>query len=176
MSGNDVDLVAVGRVTRPHGIKGELKVMPEGISGQRLISLERVFLERAGERRWFDIAEIRRQPSQLIFRLQGLTDRTAADAWRGCTVSASRKDLPEAEDGIYESVDIEGFTVETVEGKSVGTVKEVITATAQDLLVIDADGEEVLVPAVDYFVKVIDVESRTIRIDPIDGLLNSNES
>lgn len=176
MAENDVELIAVGRVTRPHGIKGEIKVVPEGVTAERLLSLSRVCLGCAGKNRWFDVAGIRRQPSTLIFRLQGLTDRTEAESLRGCSVSVSRRDLPAADEGSFDSVDIEGFSVETMAGEYVGSVKEVMETAGQDLLVIDADGKEVLVPAVDYYVKTIDAEGRIIRIDPIDGLLNINES
>ncbi|MBN2416638.1 16S rRNA processing protein RimM [bacterium] len=176
MGEKNVDLVPVGRVTRAHGIKGEIKVVPEGISAERLLSLQRVCLEGAGKRQWFEVAEIRRQPSMLIVKLRGVTDRTAAETWRGCSVSVTRDDLPAAAEGELESVDIEGFRVETVTDAYVGTVREVMETAGQDLLVIDAGGREVLVPAVDYFVKVIDAEKRLIRIDPIDGLLDINES
>jgi len=84
----------------------------------------------------------------------------------------SRDVFPElADDEVYYT-DLIGLVVRTVEGEIVGRVKDVLDIGPSDILVIDRDGQEVMVPNVDEFVRSMDLDAGEITITPPAGLID----
>ena len=171
-------LLLVGTVGRPHGVLGEVKVVPETDDPERLRALERVFVgdapERAEERA---VESLRFQPTRrgltALVRLAGISGRDAADLLRGLHVYAAEDDLPPLDEGEVFLHDLIGLAVVTDEGEAVGTVTDVLTGGAQPLLVVKRDGKpDALVPDVDEIVTDVDLDAERITIRPPEGLLD----
>lgn len=171
-------LLLVGTVGRPHGVLGEVKVVPETDDPERLRALERVFVgdapERAEERA---VESLRFQPTRrgltALVRLAGISGRDAADLLRGLNVYAAETDLPPLDEGEVFLHDLIGLAVVTDEGDEVGTVTDVLTGGAQPLLVVKRDGKpDALVPDVDEIVTDVDLDAERITIRPPEGLLD----
>lgn len=111
----------------------------------------------------------------MIVRLRGIDTIVAAQHLVGNDVLVSEEDLPSSEkDSIY-FFQIEGFSVETIQGESVGTVADMLATAAVDLLVVKRGDKESLIPFVDPICSQIKWDERKILIDPPEGLLNLNE-
>lgn len=167
----------MGRIVKPHGVLGELKVAPETDDPDRFHSLETIHVgPNEGSTSSFDIVSVRLQPSRygitVLLQLDGISTREAAEALGKQRVFASQDDLPPLEDGEFFYSDLIGLSVETLEGELVGTVADVYERPGQDLLVIQRnEGGRAMVPLVPEFVPDIDLEGSVLRIDPLDGLL-----
>ena len=170
-----MDLV-IGRVVRAHGVTGELVVDvrtddPDGrfTPGAAL----RGRPSRGGAERRFLVASARPHSGRLLVRLEGVADRTAADALRGTLFLVDSADLPPIDEpDEYYDHQLEGLAVRTVDGQAVGSVAEVLHTGAGELLSVRTpDGAEVLVPFVAAIVTSVALADGSIEIDPPEGLL-----
>lgn len=161
-------LVRLGKVVRAVGLKGHVGVAgSEGALGR----LERVSLRRGeGEPEPRRILEARPQGRLWAVKLEGVGDRTAAQALVGAEVLASREELGEAGTGEHFWVDLEGLPVVTVAGDVVGTVTGLYATGGVDVLVVTGDRGEQLIPLAPYV--EVDREGRRIVVDPPEGLLD----
>ena len=139
LSDEGMVLREMGRIVKPHGVLGELKVAPETDDPdrfhdletihvgpdkddpERFLSLERVFVgPDEGSTTSFDIVSVRLQPSRfgitVLLKLEGISSREAAEALGKQRVFASQDDLPPLEDGEFYYSDLIGLAVETLDG------------------------------------------------------------
>ena len=166
-------LVTVGRIGRPHGIRGDVVV------GVRTDEPELRFARGSG----LDtdpaglgpltVAVSRWHSGELLVRFEGISDRDAAAELRGTWLTMDSAAIPASEDpDEFHDADLVGLAVRTVDGTQVGTVDDVLHS-GQDVLVIkSADGRDVMVPFVKALVPEVDVASGLLVIDPPAGLLN----
>jgi 16S rRNA processing protein RimM len=167
----------MGRIVRPHGVLGELKVAPETDDPDRFHDLETVYIgaDEASVTS-FDIVSVRLQPSKygitVLLGLDGVPNRNAAEAMGKQRIFASEDDLPSLEEGEYYLSDLIGLPVTTVEGEDIGSVADVMEGPGQDLLVVvRPSGGRVMIPLVPELVPEVDTARGQIVIDPVDGLL-----
>ncbi|OBA89299.1 ribosome maturation factor RimM [Mycobacteriaceae bacterium 1482268.1] len=172
-----MDLV-VGRVVKAHGITGEVVVEvrtddPDArfAPGTRLRGKPQ--RDRDGAQRTYVIDSAREHSGRLLVRLEGVTDRNAAEALRGTIFLVDTDDLPPIEDpDEFYDHQLEGLRVVTIDGRLVGNVAEVLHTAAGELLSVTSEtGAEVLVPFVSAIVTGVSLQTQTIEIDPPDGLL-----
>ncbi len=116
---------------------------------------------------------VRLQNGNPIVRLEGITDRTAAEALKGMEIYITPEELEELPEGEHYVRDIIGYTVRDIaSGTDIGTLNDVIQNTAQSVLDIRTpEGRQVLVPAVDAFMRGIDDEAGVISVELIPGFL-----
>jgi 16S rRNA processing protein RimM len=163
-------LVTIGRVGRPHGIRGEVTIEV------RTDEPERYFVD--GQSVDVDgnptvIVRAHWHGQRMLLTFEGVTDRTAAEQLRGAVLTAERADdeQPEDPDNFYDA-SLMGAEVTLVNGDPVGQLSEIVHLPGQDLLVVTNEhGREFLVPFVSEIVPVVDVASKRIVIDPPPGLL-----
>jgi 16S rRNA processing protein RimM len=161
--------VRIGKVVRALGLKGLLGVAgTEGALGV----LERVWLERPGrEPVEVRIAEARPQGRLWALRLDGVTDRTGAEAWVGAEVLAERDELGEAGEGQHYWADLEGLPVVTVDGAPLGRITGLYETGGVDVLVVTGEAGERLIPLAPYV--EVDRKAGRVVVDPPDGLLDT---
>lgn len=148
--------------------------MGVGGSSGSLEQLEEVTLRRSGEpERTWRILEARRQGRVWAVRLEGVADRDAAEALIGCEVLARREQLGEAGEGQHYWADLEGLAVRTEAGQLLGTVSGLLETGAVDVLVVRGERGELLIPLAPYV--RVDLDARTIVVDPPEGLLELSE-
>jgi len=174
MGGED-SLITVGKILRSHGIRGEVKVVPT-TDWHRFKDLHSLCLALPGKAgKWIKIEQVRIQQSGVILKISGVENRSQADTLRGAELRTREKELPSLPEGHYYIHDLVGVTVKTVLGKEIGTVVDVIQMPAQDIYVVDVDSKEIMIPAVKNFIKRVDIQKREIWVDPIEGLIDSDE-
>jgi 16S rRNA processing protein RimM len=161
-----VALIRVGTVVRAVGLKGFLGV---GGSHGGLAEVSRVVLRKAGAEVARQVLEARPQGRVWAVRLEGISDRTAAEAAVGSEVLAERDELGEAGEGSHYWADLEGLPVVTVTGEEVGTVTGLFETGAVDVLVVTGPKGESLIPLAPY--TTVDLAGKRIVVDPPEGLL-----
>ncbi len=113
------------------------------------------------------------RPGEVRLALAGIGDRDAAEQLKGLWVLGDPRVLPPLLPGEHYWYELVGCRVETREGHGVGIVKEIWETGAHDVLVIEAaGGRRVLIPAVDAFLREIDVAEGRLVVEAIPGLLD----
>jgi 16S rRNA processing protein RimM len=172
--------LAIGRIGRPHGVRGEVAVEVRTDEPDDRFAVGRALATDPAESGPLTVEGVRRHSGRLLVRFAGVDDRDAAADLRGVLLVIDSADLPPSGDGdeFYDH-ELVGLTAVTVAGMKIGTVTEV-RHFGQDLLVIgraagDIGGgeedDEVMVPFVAALVPEVDVAAGRIVIDPPPGLL-----
>jgi 16S rRNA processing protein RimM len=113
------------------------------------------------------------RPGEVRIGLEGIEDRDAAEALRGRWVLVDSGDLATLPPGEHYWYELVGCRVVNGAGEAIGTVKEIWETGAHDVLVIEGtDGRRMLLPAVDEFLREVDVADRKLVIEAIPGLLD----
>lgn len=170
-----MDLV-VGRVSKAHGVTGELAVEVRTDDPERRFvpgATLRGRPGRGGTERDFVIESVRAHGDRLLIRLEGVADRDSAERLRGILFLVDSGELPPIDDpDEFYDHQLEGMTVTTSDGRHVGKVAEVLHTPAGELLAVrDPGGAEVLVPFVSAIVVSVSLEDQAVVIDPPEGLL-----
>ncbi|MBC7348840.1 MAG: 16S rRNA processing protein RimM [Candidatus Aminicenantes bacterium] len=169
-----VDLVSIGRIIRSEGKDGTLKIrlQPEI---PREPFFRKIYLEQEGELREYEVESFRIVRNSPFLRLEGINSLQEAEALRGREILARVEDFPVLENGLYYDFQLLGCLVETVDGRKLGRVVELITMGSANLLVVEIAGKKVEIPLVAAICRQIDPAAKIIIIDPPEGLLELNE-
>lgn len=168
-------LFRVGTVAKPHGVRGEVKVVPELDEPEELEDLEALYVgDSESSARPLRMEGLRYQHSSkgltLLVKFEGFNSPEDVSSLRRAGVFVSEKDFPVGEDEVLAD-DLIGYRVVTPEGQDLGNVTNVLDMPAQLLYEVTGnDGRVALVPAVEEFVKEIDEGGRRIVVVPIEGL------
>jgi len=168
--------VVVGRIGRPHGIRGAVTVEPRTDEPDERFAPDSVLLPQSGASPLV-VRHSQWHSGRLLVEFDGVDDRNEAEALRGTILEVERQDdaRPDDPEEFYDSA-LLGCAVITVAGETLGEVTEVAHLPAQDLLVVAGEGREVLVPFVSEIVPSVDLAARVITVDPPEGLLDIEES
>ena len=174
--------VIVGRIGRPHGIRGEVVV---GVRTDEPdlrfavgTTLDAGSASDGTPESRLTVAARRWHSGQLLVAFEGVTDRTAAGRLGGTWLSVDSAELPPTTDpDEFRDHELIGLSVRTVAGEPVGVVSDILHY-GQDLLVIRAEGsrDERLVPFVSAIVPEVDVAGGVLVIDPPPGLLDPGQA
>ena len=157
------------------GIKGEVRITLYAQDSTNLKEGKVLLLERAGKTVRAAVRRLRYQKDRPVVKLEGIDDRNAAEEIRGMEVSIYASDLEELPEGEHYVRDLIGCRVVDIaaDGREVGVLRDVIQNTAQSILEVGtADGRNVLIPAVDAFLRGIDEEAGIIEVELIPGFLD----
>jgi 16S rRNA processing protein RimM len=161
------DLVEVGRLIRPHGVRGEQVAEVPGPDADLLSVSETVYVGDPPVAH--ALAGVRWHRGRLLVRLAGCDDRESAEAYRGLTLRLVREAAP-LPPGVYYQRDILGLTVSTEAGEALGTVTEILETGANDVYVVTGLEGELLVPAAPGVVVSVDLPGRRMVVNLPDGL------
>jgi 16S rRNA processing protein RimM len=171
--------VVVGRIGRPHGVRGEVSVELRTDEPElRFAEGARLSVTppsgRAAEHGALTVAGTRWHQERLLVRFIELTDRDAAERARGCLLQTTLPaDAQPAGAEEYYDFQIVGLAVVTEAGEPAGTVSAVLHPGAQDLLVVSREGRpDALVPFVTALVPEVDLETRRVVVADRPGLLD----
>jgi 16S rRNA processing protein RimM len=175
--------VIVGRVGRPHGIRGEVVIgVRTDEPDLRFAVGATVDVDRSpdgdgpGDGQ-LTVASARWHSGQLLVGFAGITDRTAAGELTGSWLSVDAGQLPEVPDpDEFRDHELIGLSVRTAAGDPVGVVTDILHY-GQDLLVVQRpDKQESLVPFVKAIVPDVDLAAGVLTIDPPPGLLDPGQA
>ena len=166
------DLVAVARVVRPRGLKGE--VMTEMLTDfpERFDGLEKVTavlpdasrLELKIEDHWF-------QNERLVLKFADHDSIESAELLRDAEICIAESEAVDLDEDEFFDWQLEGCRVETVDGETIGSVREVQRTGGTENLLVDGESKTYLIPFAESICVEVDVNKKLITIDPPDGLL-----
>jgi 16S rRNA processing protein RimM len=175
--------VVVGRIGRPHGVKGEVSLELRTDEPERRLAVGAVVTvssppgRPAPEHRTLTVAATRWHQERLLVRFEQIADRDAAERARDLLleVTIAGDAVPDDDDEFYD-FQIVGLQVVTDDGAAAGTVKAVLHPGAQDLLVVAREGQEdALVPFVSALVPEVDLAGGRLVVADRPGLLSPFE-
>ena len=161
-----MDWIPVGRVTRTHGLKGELKFFPADQDDLVVENDQRIRLGEAT----FKIKSVRGAKSPFIVKFEGIDSIEAAQILSGQEVLVAKEDLESLPVGEYYRFEIEGLKAFDDTGKYYGVIEDVIATGSNDVYVVREDGKEWLVPMIDSVVQSIDLEQGKLIFHCVEGL------
>lgn len=163
--------LAIGRVIKSHGIRGEVSVESTTDVPEIRFAVGEVLTGRqAGKTRELTVKSVRPHKGRLLITFEEIPDRTQADSLRGMQFFAAPLERDKDSDEYYNH-ELIGLRV-IHEGKERGEVTGVMDTPNRKILEIDYEGREVLVPFVMDFVPEIDLDEDTLHITPPEGLLD----
>lgn len=174
---SETEWATIGHIVAPFGIRGELKVYSMTDIPNRFAQLETIYLgpEHTPRR----IISARPHKGEIVvLRLQGVNDANTADTLRNVALMIPASQLAQLPPDSYYYHDILGLQVVTLQGRIIGTIVDIIETAGNDVYVIRAQesGKEILIPAIKDVVKQVDLIRRMMYIDPMQGLLNTDEA
>ena len=161
-------VVVLGRIVGPYGVKGWVRVRPFGDEPLRWREMPVWWLAPAEDGPWQEreLAGFRAQGEAFVAAFAAVEDRAAAEALKGWWIGAPRGALPAPAANEYYWADLIGMVVENTQGIVLGKVESLIETGAHDVLrVVDAEGCERLLPFVDAVVRAVDGAARRIRVE-----------
>jgi 16S rRNA processing protein RimM len=164
------DWVAIGRLWRARGNRGELLGELDSSDPEREQKLRQVALEVDGRRQVMQVEETWRHDGRPVFKFAGIDSISDAEKWEGAEILVPASEVEPPEEGAFSYADLVGCKV--LGDAEVGVVTEVEEYGGAPLLKVEAaDGHEILIPFARSICKVIDVASKTIRVELPEGLL-----
>jgi 16S rRNA processing protein RimM len=166
---NGAETVVIGRVIRPHGIRGELKVsLPESFEAEGL-DLQ---VQTAAGIRSLHVETVRGTESCPILKFKGIDDRNEAESLKGAVLSADKAHCPKLGEGAHFRSELIGLKVQTPDGRSIGRIEDIWNRPGQDIIVVRSGEKEILIPSVKAFIKAVQPEQGILIVEPIEGLLD----
>lgn len=164
----------IGRITSPHGVKGEVKLEVWSDSPQSLLKVETVYFAPDGGQP-VEVESSRPHKDRLLLKLKGIDDMDGANSLRGKVLRAHRDSIKRAE-GSYFIEDLKGLDVVDIDtGVSYGKLTNVIETGANDVYAAkDEKGRERLIPAIKQVVIETDIEGGVMKIRPLEGLFDED--
>jgi len=167
------DLVAIAKIVRPRGLKGEVFAELLTDFPDRFESLKGVTAVLPDQtRRELKIEDFRFQNARLVFKFAGHDAIESVEPLRDAEICVAESDAVPLEDDEFFDWQLEGCRVETVEGVEIGTVTELQLTGGTENLLVQGDGKDHLIPFAESICVEVDVINKLIKIDPPEGLLD----
>ncbi len=164
-----VELVAVGMIEKPFGVRGELRVRSLSDVPGRFEGLTRVTLEApSGAVRQAMVRSVRAMHGSYVLGLDVCSTPEDAAAFRGWTVKIPRGSAPPLPQGQYYEYELISLLVQDETGRPVGTLIEVLETAGHHVFVVRCDRGEVLIPATKDAVVRVDVPGKTMTVRRTD--------
>jgi 16S rRNA processing protein RimM len=165
----------LGKVLRPHGIRGELRVQLMTDYPERITKLSKIALGDSPETtkaKYYTVEFMRLHQDYGLLKLVGVNDRNAAELFRELFVMVKTKDaVPLADDEVY-LYQLIGMTIKTEDGETLGKLTDVLETGANDVYIIKSDVHgEILIPVIPSVVLKTDTDTNTITVRLPEGLL-----
>ena len=169
------DLILLGKIIRPHGLKGLLRVQSYADSENSFIAAETLFL-KTEEGRWHEYAVIsaNRHKNYFMVALEGIDNRDKAEKYSGVELYIKRETVPlDADEYFWD--ELVGLSVCLESGKTLGRIDRIVATGSNDIFIVKEGSKEYYIPAIHDVVKQIDLEKGRMTIFVMEGLLDLNE-
>ena len=152
---SDKTLIAIGKIVAPHGVRGDVRVIPLTDFPDRFQALKKVLLQGGKE---LAVEAVRYHKQFVILKFRGLDSRDAVEPMKGKLLEVTRDNLVPLPEGHFYVFDIVGLKVYDEAENYIGTVTDILHTGSNDVYVAEKEGEQpVLIPALKDVVKTIDV-------------------
>lgn len=159
-------LVLIGKVLKPHGLKGDLWIRYYNPDPLFLLNYKDIFLKdkQRGITRIFEVEKVLIKDKGIILTLKGISDRKAAERWVGSDIYVKAEDLPPLGPGEYYYKDVIGIDVFDINGEFLGKVVDIISTASNDVYVVQGPDKELMLPAIDGVIREISIEKKKMIV------------
>lgn len=166
------ELVAIAKIVKSRGLKGELVAELLTDFPERFEQLtDVVAVDQNDARRDLKIEKFWFQNDRVILKFNGFDSIEAAEVLRGSDICVNESEAVDLGEDEYFDWELEGCRVETLDGTNVGVVSGLMRNGGTEILVVKDGDKDHLIPFVSSICPEVDIEGKLIRIDPPDGLL-----
>lgn len=158
-------LIAMGYIKGVFGIKGWLRVKTDTEYADGLLDYEHWYLSKDGEILQVTVESGKVIGDELQVKFTHIHDREAAALLRGYTVEIPREAFSPVEADEYYWVDLIGMSVINVDGEALGIITNLMQTGAHDVLVVEGDYGQKLIPFVAHYIESVDKETRIVVTD-----------
>jgi len=170
------DMALVGRIARPHGLRGQVVINPEtDFVEERFAEGATVWTRSAAGDEPLTVASLRVQNGRPVVGFEGFNRLEDVERLAGLELRVPEATLQPLQPGTYYQHQLVGCTVETLVGDVVGEVASVEGGAGATRLVMNGPRGEILIPLATDICVEIDVDGKRIRIDPPEGLVELND-
>ena len=167
------ELVAIAKILRPRGLRGEVVAEVLTDFPERFDGLEEVTaMLPDSQRRELSLENAWFQKERIVLKLKGVDSIEEAEMLRDAEICIPEAEAVELEEGEFFDWQLESCEVVTIAGEWVGKVRELLRTGGTEVLIIDGDDKEVMVPFAESICVEVDIEGKRIVIDPPEGLLD----
>lgn len=168
-----MDLVAIAKLAKPRGLRGEIVGDVLTDFPARFDELKHVFaVYPNGEKAELEIERFWFQKNRIVVKFAGFDSIEAVEKLRNCELCVAESDAVELDADEFYDWELEGCTVETVDDTRLGTVKEILRTGGTEVLVVAGEAKEYLIPFAETICVEIDIVNKLIKVDAPDGLLD----
>lgn len=177
METTSADRVTIGKIERPFGVKGEVKVRSLSDVPGRFDHLEKISVVVSdGRSIETTVTHVRSAGPRFIMGLEGVTSPEEAGAFRGGLIQVPRTTPSVSPEHTYYECDLIGMTVESDLGDYIGTIESIWEVPGSHVLAVRKESREVLIPAAKDLITKVDVAGRRMTVRAIEGLIEYHDA
>ena len=166
------ELVAIAKITKPHGLRGEVTAEILTDFPERFNNLVRVFTVSEPERTLeLKIERHRFHKNRIILKFAGQDSIESVEKFRNLVLYVPESETVDLEEGSYFDWDLEGCQVVNMDGDKIGDVKGIFRAGENENLIVQGSEKEHLIPFVKAICTDVSIEDKLIKVDLPEGLL-----
>jgi 16S rRNA processing protein RimM len=171
--GGEPAFLAVGRLRKPHGLRGDITMEVLTDFPERLKKGIRLFVGE--DYQPLKLRSVRQLDTRLLVAFEGYHTLEQAAELRNKLVSVSSADRPPLEEGEYYHHELIGLEIVADDGRLLGTISEILETGANDVLLVKpVSGPDILLPMLDEVILEVDLEAGRMRVKPLPGLLGDS--
>ncbi len=160
-------LIVIGQALKPFGIKGEIRIRPFTESFYAFERSSILIFDQSPHH----VVGMRRHKGAVLLSLEGIDTPEKAAELTGRLVKTGQENLPATEEDEYYWFELIGMSVRTKDGDDLGEVMQIIPTGANDVLSVQGNYGEVLLPMIDEVIVEVNTSTGIIVVDPLDGLI-----
>jgi 16S rRNA processing protein RimM len=164
------DLIEIGKIGRPHGLKGAVKVSSYLESDEVVCRLKEIFIKMERGVEAFRLKKAKLNPKGFLLELVGIDDANAAEKLAGHEILMRAEDLDVLPEGEYYWKDLIGLAVQDGSGKVLGVIESIFPTGSNDVLVCRGGEREILLPAIAEVIRDVNIEKGRVIVNLLEGL------
>lgn len=158
--------VVIGKISAPHGVRGEVRIVPLTDFPERFENLKTVFLEDDSK---MELEYVKFSNKFIIAKFKNINSRNDIEIFNGKLLMLNRSDIPSLPEGEYYNFDIIGLEVIDDKGSKLGKITEVLKTGSNDVYVVEGK-KQILVPALKKVVKEINLVDGFMKVELLEEL------
>ena len=158
--------VVIGKISAPHGVRGEVRIVPLTDFPERFENLKTVFLEDDSK---MELESVKFSNKFIIVKFKNINSRNDVEIFNGKLLMLNRSDIPSLPEGEYYNFDIIGLEVIDDKGSKLGKITEVLKTGSNDVYVVEGK-KQILVPALKKVVKEINLADGFMKVELLEEL------
>lgn len=154
----------IGRIAGPFGVRGEIKVDPLTDFPDRFQTLDSVYVGPGHDAHTVERA--RKHQGQILLSLEGISSPEAVRELRGAEIFVPRSQAAPLPPGHFYLEDAVGLTVQTTDGKDLGTVTDILRTGSNEVFVVGTGNNALLIPVIKDAVTELNLDERRVVVEP----------